>query len=481
MSFWRGTFLDHVQHEECGRFIGPTDAVPSYGRDQMAMLGTTALMLCEQPSTQMSAVDREALLAVFLQFGVDSYGMIGAPNLLLGDERRFVGGGGHSGGRKYAVLYAGIVTDNPGMRDAAGRHSNGFGQRWKEDAQCLVSGQLDWQGLRYRWRSAEAIQVVYQDVAPYDSQGVSHWTYEQCRDENYRVCCTLPAYIYFDLACRLMENHPAAVSIAHAMEAWGNDAFFGCVDRFMLPMTPEACDVYDNMELIRQAAIQVCLLTHPPQECDLEEIKGHYQGWGTSVGVLNRSRYGQDMWRSFRWQKHQRGVSVLGPTGFAGAEHDCAYGPPLYPDPSLPQEIELRCQKPTEGGLAPRSLPTLLTEQPAAINTTMWFEVHGVPPDSALAVYVAGGPMNPILLNPSMPCACVTQSASLCGAPLLVDYPNAASLTLVQTGPATYDYRNLSFPLALPPVVGSFAIQAVMMRLDLSNYVSSNAYAITTY
>lgn len=108
----------------------------------------------------------------------------------------------------------------------------------------------------------------------------------------------------------------------------------------------------------------------------------------------------------------------------------------------------------------------------------MWFEVHSLPPDSVLSVYVAGGPANAGLLNPSMPCGCVSPQVTLCGAPLFVDWPNAALLTLVQ---ANYAYRNLTFQLALPPVIGSFAIQAVMMPLDLSNLASSNAYMITTY
>src|SRR5690606_10038923 len=103
---------------------------------------------------QMSVAEREQLLVPFLQFGIDCYG-------LVKDGRRFNGSGGHSGGRKWPLLYAGIVMDNPGMRSEAGAHMTSFGNRWKEDAQCLtaidVNGSVvpDWQGLLYRWRVAD--------------------------------------------------------------------------------------------------------------------------------------------------------------------------------------------------------------------------------------------------------------------------------------------------------------------------------------
>lgn len=106
------------------------------------------------------------------------------------------------------------------------------------------------------------------------------------------------------------------------------------------------------------------------------------------------------------------------------------------------------------------------------------FEVHSVPPDSVLSVYVAGNPASLGLLSPTMVCSCVSPPTSLCGAPLFLDYPNAAFVTLVSIN---YAYRNLSFSLTLPAALGTFAIQAVMMPLDLSNFVSTNAYSITTF
>jgi hypothetical protein len=247
------------------------------------------------------------------------------------------------------------------------------------------------------------------------------------------------------------------------MALWGNDAFFGCVDRFMLPMTPEACAEHDHMDVIRV------------QQNGDEVINGHWTGWGRSTSVRFPVDYGSRMWRALRWANHQQGVQLGGPAAFAGAEPHCGYGAPL-PD--------FRCRSPQEraqGVPAPRYLPTLVTEQSATPSGNMLFEVYNVTPNSVLSVYLAGAPVATGLLNPTMPCGCFSApSTPLCGAPLLVDWPNAAVLVLFTGG--NLQMRNLNFGLQLPPStqLGSFAIQAAVTPLDLSDIATTNSYIIST-
>ena len=195
-----------------GEFVHPLKNMPVYGREigQVVQVAASLLML------DYTEAELEPLLINFVQHGIDLYAITENGGSWNAD-------GGHSNGRKWPIIFAGIILDDEGMKyvDA------GFG----EDGQTYF-GQptAEYPGGKPLWGKACSDNSYFLN-------GCSGSGAKDCRDpdglvdgcNDYRYCCTSRTWVGQALAARIMLDSMGNTG----KDLWRHDAFFGYVDRWM--------------------------------------------------------------------------------------------------------------------------------------------------------------------------------------------------------------------------------------------------------
>ena len=97
-------WLDHMR-QWVNRQMHPLENMPDYGREITNIVSDVALLLLlEDPGNQ-----RRTLLLRYIQKGIDYYGVCQSDNNL------WIGNGGHNSGRKWPILFAGLMLGHQGM------------------------------------------------------------------------------------------------------------------------------------------------------------------------------------------------------------------------------------------------------------------------------------------------------------------------------------------------------------------------------
>ncbi|MCA8949318.1 MAG: hypothetical protein KDE27_07435, partial [Planctomycetes bacterium] len=199
-------WLDHVPGWH-GRYLHPREHMPDYGRDIADLVGTAALVL----NLRIPDEQKRDLAIGLVQLGIDSYGIVQAGG-------RFVADGGSGAGRKFPVVFAGAVLQDDALLRCAAESRFAFA----EDAQTF-------------YVASTAPGVVNGGHGGYDERDIGLAEWGQChRDapqydrkpwsaDAYRRCCTANAWNGFVLAARILG----------LQAAWGHDALFDYVDRYM--------------------------------------------------------------------------------------------------------------------------------------------------------------------------------------------------------------------------------------------------------
>jgi hypothetical protein len=205
LAHFERPWLDH-QSGWSGRYLHPRDNMPDYGRDVADLVGQAALVLqLELPDTR-----KHALAVQLTQLGIDLYGIVASGG-------HFAADGGSGGGRKFPVLLAGTLLQDPAMLQLARERKLAFA----EDAQTFYVAET-------------APGVVNQGQGGYgvEDLGLAEWGNRHADDarldqkpwtaDPYRRCCTANAWLGFVLAARIMGLR----------EAWDHPALFDYVDRY---------------------------------------------------------------------------------------------------------------------------------------------------------------------------------------------------------------------------------------------------------
>lgn len=221
-EFFQEPWIDTVYG---GRAM-PKKKFQFYGA-QIAELGGAAslLLLLDYP-----AADKEPLLINMVQTGIDLFG------LLRGGGEWHAEGGGNAG-RKWLILFAGLMLDDAQMYDMGKSPIHG---RFHEDEQtqfCPVeydgrTFESGWTGSRviwtghygyYRGQFSRARNPM-NHYGPVDLFPPSEWPGPWSEgSEGYRRNSTSSSWVAQALAARLMNAEPY----------WDHDAFFAYVDRWM--------------------------------------------------------------------------------------------------------------------------------------------------------------------------------------------------------------------------------------------------------
>jgi hypothetical protein len=196
-------------------FEEPVENMPQYGLEYGRVVGITALLLC----TDIKPQQKELLLVNFVQIGIDLGSMIRA------GHPGWTGWGGHGSGRKLPIVFAGLLI---GDDELAGISSSYPKVSFGEDEQTAYGDC---------WTRAKVVFAGHSGIdtatgkgrsrgngwGPYEHTPPSQWKDGQNTSESYRRCCTSVGWVAQALAMRLM----------HAEQAWGHDACFDYVDRWM--------------------------------------------------------------------------------------------------------------------------------------------------------------------------------------------------------------------------------------------------------
>ena len=205
-------------------FAAPIDNLPHYGQ-QVAQLVSEAslLLLADYPAEQ-----KETLLVNFTQAGIDFWGLVRAGH-------SWPAHGGLNSGRKWPILFAGILLDDADMRSPNKKYPK---VRFHEDDQTAF-GPVTVLGKTYE-KSWSGSKVIFLGHSPYLFEEKGHFDRgwglvdtlhpkdwgspgKLTSSEGYRRANTSACWVGQALAARIM----------HAEKHWGHDAFFAYVDRWM--------------------------------------------------------------------------------------------------------------------------------------------------------------------------------------------------------------------------------------------------------
>jgi hypothetical protein len=216
-------------------FDAPAKYMPSYGQ-HIAFADSYAglLLMLNFPATE-----KVKLTNYLVQYGIDLYGCVQA-------GVSWPAFGGHHSGRKFPIVFAGIMLNDDGMKNVSTRFPLSFG----EDMQSVYVSKIPG-NYTHAWQGATVIYGGHYGVEP-DGTPVSpglYGPYEQLqpRDwplldgdeqlgEAYRRCCTSVSWVGEALTIRLLDG----------LSVWNYPDFFDYVDRWMTEDDSQAVQEIKN-------------------------------------------------------------------------------------------------------------------------------------------------------------------------------------------------------------------------------------------
>lgn len=197
--YFQRPWLDHLLSWEQQELV-PNENGPNYGREHARLVSIASLMVM----LDVPKVKKEKLTTELIQRGIDLYGI--AINGGYWNE-----GGGHSSGRKWPILFASILLDNPNIakipESAVFQEDTQtyYGEGWfKQD--------VLWQMIMHHGKRD-----------PYEEKPPEQWQKWDSTSESYRLCCNAVAWTGTALAARYMK----------AIKLWRHDAYFDYIERWM--------------------------------------------------------------------------------------------------------------------------------------------------------------------------------------------------------------------------------------------------------
>jgi hypothetical protein len=197
-------WLDH-QREWVNRMMHPIENMPDYGREITNIVSTVALLvLLEDPENKYETVRLR-----FIQKGIDYYGTVQSNSNL------WTANGGHNSGRKWPILYAGLMLNHKGMMNVKAS--------FQEDQQTYYgkgfSGQKALWSITPRNPNRKHEEV---DPKTWDTYGDKKGNNGK-KAEGYRKL-NGPTWVGQGLAARLCGM----------MGEWNHPVYFDYVDRWIM-------------------------------------------------------------------------------------------------------------------------------------------------------------------------------------------------------------------------------------------------------
>lgn len=217
-------FAENFQRPWCDTgffsFDVPQQSMPNYAQWYAQGPANAILLACCQG---IRPEEKERLLINVIQIGIDHYALVrqGHPG--------WVAHGGHGSGRKFPIVFAGAMLGDPEManinrscpRAAFGEdEQTAYGECWT-GAKVVFTGHS---GIDERTGIGRDFVRAGNPWGPYEHLTPDKWVPEEFRSEAYRRANTSTCFVAQALVLRSMDLE----------KAWGHDAFFDYVDRWML-------------------------------------------------------------------------------------------------------------------------------------------------------------------------------------------------------------------------------------------------------
>lgn len=200
-------WVDHVP-SFLGRYLHPVENMPDYGREIADQIGTATLML----NLDYTDAEKRTLLVRIVQLGIDMHGVFERDG-----KRAWLPNGGHMSGRKWSILFAGLMLDDPAM-SSVGLDPEAL---FAEDAQTFFVAETSPGVINFGSGGYSATDVGLVDW------GVLHAIRPGNDDKNwygnpYRLCCTANVWWGQVLSAHIMG----------ARDLWKHEPLFEYQDRF---------------------------------------------------------------------------------------------------------------------------------------------------------------------------------------------------------------------------------------------------------
>jgi PKD repeat protein len=219
-----------------GDQMHPRDNMPDYGREIHTWVGIAGLML----HLNFSLEQKEILLRRYIQLGIDWYGVVSN-----GGTNNWPNAGGHGGGRKWPILFAGIMLNDAAMKAIGAKsgdylNQNGYGPghvppdyvHFGEDDQTFYVAQVDVDATHSsNWHpdSRDATRIPYET----SDIGLPEWGIERSTDP-YQSNKWLPTMYRGVAGPPFHGTALAALLIPGAKALWNHNAYFDYTDRYMV-------------------------------------------------------------------------------------------------------------------------------------------------------------------------------------------------------------------------------------------------------
>jgi len=204
--YFQRVWLDHIPSWG-QRSVSPNENQPAYGREHGRTTSIAALMVHLDVPRQR----KEKLTIGLIQRGIDLWGVCQT-------GMHFNHGGGHGNGRKWPILFASLMLDEPKLARLPETAV------FQEDVQTYYGKGWHGQTVLYWMVNHHGPRERYEHKQP------EQWEQWDKTTEGYRVSSVAQGWIGNALAARLMKG----------IDLWGHDAFFDYCDRWMRPDDPYA-------------------------------------------------------------------------------------------------------------------------------------------------------------------------------------------------------------------------------------------------
>jgi hypothetical protein len=197
--YFQRPWVDHLVSWEQQELV-PNENGPNYGREHARLVSMASLMVM----LDVPVKTKKKLTIELIQRGIDLYGI--SMNGGYWNE-----GGGHSSGRKWPIVFASLMLNNPGILKLPETAV------FQEDTQTYYGN--GWFGQHALW------QMIFHHGRRdnYEEKRPEQWARWDSVSESYRLCCNAVAWTGTALAARYMK----------AIKPWGHDAFFDYIERWM--------------------------------------------------------------------------------------------------------------------------------------------------------------------------------------------------------------------------------------------------------
>jgi hypothetical protein len=197
-------WLDTIMDE----FGAPIENMPVYGREFTRATSIATLLL----SLDFTPQEKETLLVRVVQVGIDLRG------LLVAGKPGWGALGGHYNGRKWTIIFAGIMLGDEEMQ-----HPNKTfpDAKFSEDLMTMFDKCWTGAGVVYAGHVGPQGHPRHVGWGRYEHLHPSEW--ESNIGESYRRCCTSKCWV----------GEALAICIFQAEKLWDHDAFLAYADRWM--------------------------------------------------------------------------------------------------------------------------------------------------------------------------------------------------------------------------------------------------------